>query len=84
MPINPYLKHGAVFTPEALAVMGKAFEGAVAALGIDHNESKRETVAQLIIELALSPKDLDATALRDQAIAALGARNTSAGEPSRQ
>ena len=78
MPINPYLKHGAVFTPEALAVMGKAFDGAAAALGIDHNESKRETVAQFIIELALSRKDLDATALRDQTIAALGGRNTSA------
>jgi hypothetical protein len=78
MPINPYLKHGAVFTPEALAVMGKAFDGAVTTLGIDHNESKRETVAQFIIELALSRKDLDATGLRDQAIAALGARNTSA------
>ena len=77
MPINPYLKHGAVFTPEALAVMGKAFDGVAATLGIDHNELRRETVAQFIIELALSRKDLDATALRDQAIAALGGRNTS-------
>ena len=78
MPIKPYLKHGAVFTPEALAVMGKAIDRAATALGIDHNESKRETVAQFIIELALSRKDLDATALCDQAIAALGGRNTSA------
>ena len=78
MPINPYLKHGAVFTPEALAIMGKAFDGVATTLGIDHNKSKRETVARFIIELALSRKDLDATALRDEAIATLGGRNTSA------
>ena len=82
MPIKPYLKHGAVFTPEALAVMGKAFDRAATALGIDHNELKRKTVAQFIIELALSRKRTSTqqrcATRQSRRWAALGGRNTSA------
>jgi hypothetical protein len=83
MPIRRYVRPGTVFDPEALTAMGKALEGAVATLGIDGNEGRRETVAQFIIELALTDKSLDAAALRDRAVSALsgppphlrGARN---------
>jgi hypothetical protein len=75
MPINPYLKLGAVFTPEALSAMGEALQGAVAALEIgDGDQTRREAVAQFIIDLALSYGSFDATVLRDKAIKSLGGK----------
>ena len=64
---------GASFGPEAVASMAKAFEDAVAALGIDpREETKREAVARFILHLAEIDGGLDSATLRDKAILALG------------
>lgn len=73
MPIRRYVRAGA-FGPEAIATMGEAFEGAVAALDIGYSEMKRDAVAQFIIQLATFDDTLSATALRDKAVEALGGR----------
>jgi hypothetical protein len=74
MPIEAYLPtSGASFGPEAVTNMGKAFEGAVDALGIGpRDETKREAVARFIIKLAEIDGDVDAASLRDKAVMALG------------
>ena len=72
MPIKRYVEKGVVFDPQALAVMGKALEETSQILAIDGDEKKRQTVAKFIIRLAQEDSNLDATALRDRAVAALG------------
>ena len=71
MPIRGYAESGIVFTPEALSVMGKAFEDVAETLGIGRDEMKRQAVAKFIIRLAQEDAGLDAAALRDTAVAAL-------------
>ena len=71
MPIRGYAESGDVFTPEALSVMGKAFEDVAETLGIGRDEMKRQSVAKFIIRLAQEDASLDAAALRDTAVAAL-------------
>ena len=71
MPIRGYGESGDVFTPEALSVMGKAFEDVAETLGIGRDEMKRQSVAKFIIRLAQEDASLDAAALRDTAVAAL-------------
>ena len=71
MPIRGYAESGDVFTPEALSVMGKAFEDVAETLGIGRDEMKRQAVAKFIIRLAQEDASLDAAALRDTAVAAL-------------
>ena len=71
MPIRGYAEFGDVFTPEALSVMGKAFEDVAETLGIGRDEMKRQAVAKFIIRLAQEDASLDASALRDTAVAAL-------------
>jgi hypothetical protein len=71
MPIKGYVDSGA-FTPEAMLAMGVAFEGAAEILGIGRDEMKRQAVAKFIIRLAQEDGTLDAAALRDRAVAALG------------
>ena len=72
MPIKWYVEMGVVFTPQALSAMGKAFEAATEILGTGSDEIKRQAVAKFIIKLAQENGDLDATSLRDRAVAALG------------
>ena len=72
MPITRYVEQGIAFTPQALAEMSKALEGATEALGIDSDEIKRQAVAKLIIRLAQEDNRLDAAALRARAVAAFG------------
>ena len=72
MPIKRYLKNGAVFTPQALLAMGEAFKATTEILGIDSDETKRQAIAKFIIRLAQDHGSLDAEALRDRAVAALG------------
>jgi hypothetical protein len=55
--------------PEDLAVMGKAFEEAVSALGIGHDEKKREAAARFVIQFVQSGGSLDMATLRDKTIA---------------
>ena len=73
MPIKPYLPtSGAKFSPEAIANMGKALEGAVDVLGIgSRDETKREAVARFIIKLAEIDGGMDAASLRDKVVMAL-------------
>jgi hypothetical protein len=72
MPIRRYVEKGVVFTPQALSAMTKAFEVTTQILGIGPDEAKRQAVAKFIIRLAQEDSDIDAAALRDKALAALG------------
>jgi hypothetical protein len=72
MPIKRYVEEG-VFTPQALETMSEALEGAIVALGIGSDERKRQAVAKLIIRLAQQDVSLDASTLRDRAVAASAA-----------
>jgi hypothetical protein len=72
MPIRRYVKDGVVFTPQVLSSMSRAFEATTEILGIGSDEAKRRDVARFIIRLAQEDDSLDAAALRDTAVAALG------------
>jgi hypothetical protein len=72
MPIKRYVETGAVFTPQALSTMSKAFTATVGTLGIGSDEVKRQAVAKFIIRLAQEEDSLGAAALRDRTVAALG------------
>ena len=72
MPIRRYVEKGVVFTPQALSAMSKAFEASTETLGIGSDEPKRRAVAKFLIRLAQEDDSLDATTLRDRAVAALG------------
>ena len=69
MPIRRYMEHGIIFTPETLSKMSEAFTAAAEILEIGADEIKRQTVAQFIVRLAREDGELDATALRDRAVA---------------
>jgi hypothetical protein len=71
MPIRRYVEEG-VFTPQALSAMSTALEATMEILGLDGDEAKRGAVARFIIRLAREDGILDATELRDKAVAALG------------
>ena len=71
MPIRRYVEEG-VFTPQALSAMSTALEATTEILGIGSGEAKRRAVARFIIRLAQEDDSLDATELRDKAVAALG------------
>jgi hypothetical protein len=71
MPIRRYLEEG-VFTPKTTSEMSKALEATVEILGIGRDEAKRRGVAKFIIRVAKDGDSLDAVALRDRAVAALG------------
>jgi hypothetical protein len=72
MPITRYLEHGSVFAPEALASMGQALEETCKTIGFGGDDKKRQVVAKFIIRLAQENGNLDAGALRNKAVAALG------------
>jgi hypothetical protein len=72
MPILRYVEKGGVFTPQALSAMGNALEATTEILGINGDETKRQTVAKFIIRLARDDRNLSAEGLRDRAVAALG------------
>lgn len=72
MPIGRYVQKGVVFSPQALSAMSKAFEASTETLGIGSDEAKRRAVAKFLIQLAQEDDSLDATTLRDRAVAALG------------
>lgn len=72
MPSRLTTKPGPVFTPGALSTMSEAFDDVVAALKIsDEDETRREAVAQFIMQLSDWDESLDAAALRDRTLAAL-------------
>ena len=62
--------HG--FTPEAMRVMNDALEVAAMALGIEpFEEGRRDTLAELIVELAMANPSLGASALSERAVKVL-------------
>jgi hypothetical protein len=71
MPIRRYVEKCA-FTPEALSAMGQAVEATAEILGIGDDDVKRQTIAKFVITVAKEDDSLDAVALRDNAVAALG------------
>jgi hypothetical protein len=71
MPIRRYVDEG-VFSSEALSAMGKALEATTETLGLGNDETQRRAVAKFIIRLAQEDNSLDAAALRNRAVAALG------------
>ena len=71
MPIRRYVGEG-VFTPQALSAMGKALEATAEILEVGSDEAKRRAIAKFIIRVAKEDDSLDAVALRDRAVAALG------------
>jgi hypothetical protein len=65
MPLWRYVKGGVTFSPEEMAAMGKAFDGAVADLGIGpEDEIRREAVAQFILDYARADGRIDAARIR--------------------
>jgi hypothetical protein len=72
MPIKRYVEKGVVFAPQALSAMSRALEETTEILGISGDEKKRQTVAKFIIRLAGEDDNLDAMALRERAVSALG------------
>jgi hypothetical protein len=72
MPIRWYVEKGAVFAPHELSKMSKALEATTEILGVNDDEAKRQTVARFIIRLAQENRNLNAEAMRDRAVAALG------------
>jgi hypothetical protein len=72
MPIRRYVREGAVFSPQALSAMSQALIVTVEILGIGRDEAKRRDVARFLIRLMQEDGSLDATTLRDRAVAALG------------
>jgi hypothetical protein len=72
MPIKRYVEKGVVFAPQALSAMSRALEETTEILGISGDEKKRQTVAKFIIRLAGEDDSLDAMALRERAVSALG------------
>lgn len=71
MPIRRYLEVG-IFTPKTISAMGQALEATAEILGIGNDEAKRRAIARFLIRVAKEDDRLDATALRDRAVAALG------------
>ena len=72
MPIRRYFEDGIVSTPEALSAMNKALRDTTQILGIDGDEKQRQIVARFIIRISQEDERLDAAALRDRVLAALG------------
>jgi hypothetical protein len=72
MPIRRYLGEGGFFRPQTVSALSKAMVETTEILGIEGDEIQRQAVARLIIRLAREDASLDAAALRDRAVAALG------------
>jgi hypothetical protein len=68
MPIRRYLGEGGFFRPQTVSALSKAMVETTEILGIEGDEIQR----QAVIRLAREDASLDAAALRDQAVAALG------------
>jgi hypothetical protein len=84
MPLWRYVKKGMTFSPEEIAAMGDAFQGAVNDLGLGEDEGmRREAVAQLIIDFARADGRADnALRMREAAVRALsGSRGAGPDSP---
>jgi hypothetical protein len=81
MPIRRYLAEGGVFSPTTISEMSRALKTTTQILGIEGDEKQREIVARFLIRLSRENDSLDAAALRDRAVAALGGVAYSAAIP---
>jgi hypothetical protein len=72
MPIRRYVQNGVVFAPKTLSAMSRALEDTTQILGIVGDEKQRQIVARFIIRVAQEDDSLNAAALRDRVLAALG------------
>lgn len=70
MPLKRVLGESRNFDPKSIAILTEAFDGVTAKLGL-RATVEREKAAHLIIRLAQGETSLDATKLRDEAIALL-------------
>jgi hypothetical protein len=84
MPLWRYVKKGMTFSPEEIAAMGDAFQGAVSELGIgEDEETKREAIAQFIIDFARADGRADnALRMRKAAVKALSGSRRAGPDPS--
>ena len=72
MPLWRYVKEGVTFSPEEMSAMSKAFDGAVADLGIGpEDEIRREAVAQFILDYARADGRIDAARIRGATVSTL-------------
>ena len=58
------------FDPKAVAILLEAFEGIVAALGLQ-TDVDREKAAKIVIRLSLGQTSLDAAKIRESAVATM-------------
>jgi hypothetical protein len=63
MPLKRLLNENRTFDPKAVAILLEAYDGAVAELGLI-TLAEKEEAAKIILHLALSQTELDATTLR--------------------
>ena len=70
MPLKRLLNENRTFDPKAVAILLEAYDGAVAELGLT-TLAEKEEAARIILHLALSQTELDATTLRAGAAALL-------------
>jgi hypothetical protein len=79
MPIYGLVREEAVFSPEEISTITKAFEAALQGLGlVNRSDAVAETVARKIIELArMGERDPDR--LRDQVLMTYGQSALKAG-----
>jgi hypothetical protein len=68
MPLKRILGESRNFDPKAIAIPSEAYDGMVNELGLRTLED-RESAARHIMRLALAQVALDATKLRDEAVA---------------
>jgi hypothetical protein len=81
MPVRRTLAEGGVYSPTTISEMSRALETTTQILGIEGDEKQREIVARFLIQLSRENDSLDAAALRDRAVAALGGVAYSAAIP---
>ena len=72
MPIRRYLGEGGFFRPQAVSAMSRALVETTEILGIEGDEKQRQAVARFIIRLSREDANLDAAALTQAVVAALG------------
>jgi hypothetical protein len=71
VPLKRMLSENRSFDPKAIAILLEAYGGVVSELGLGPPE-ERESAAHLVLQVALDQTGLDATSLRDKAIALMG------------
>jgi hypothetical protein len=77
VPLKRILGESRNFDPRAVTILLEGFNGLVAELGL-RETAEREDAAQLIMRLARGRTELDATTLRDEAVALMRSESSTA------